>query len=143
MANIVPSDLHPDTDVRYTLASAEPFTLGSGGSYETFDRVALAEAERHPWLNVELSEQENPTAIYRPGSISPEDDSQSAQNSEAFDPDAIERDRVVFASDDDRTAIEAGQDQGEVKTIETGDVSVATTLAADAKQDDDEGDNDF
>lgn len=136
MANVTPSQLHPAEEVRYSLASAEPFTLSPGGSHKTDDRTVIAEASAHPWLAVEYDAAEAPVAAFRPGQIAPEDDALSALNSVAFDPEAVKRDREQFNAVEERTAIESGETQTEPKVVPP---KVAITRAADVDQDDDEG----
>ena len=125
MANIVPSELHPDEEVRYALSAGKPFKVAPGGSYSTDDRAVLTEAEAHPWLKVEADASLAPEASYRPDSVAAKDDVLSAENDPSFDPKAIERDRAKVL-DTEPVAIDAGEDQG--KVVETA--GVAETLAA-------------
>ncbi len=134
MAKIVATDVAPQEEIEYALVG-ESFTL-SDGSYETDDRDVLVEAEAHPWLSVEWDRDESGEGTYRPDTVAPEDDALSSQNTEAFDPEAIARDReaVLGTSDAAPLAVESGRDQREVEF--QGDVGV--TLAADDHYDEDE-----
>lgn len=131
MALIVPSELAPAEEVSFSFADGD-LTLDGGGSYETDNRGLLAEAIAHPWLSVEYDEAEVAVATYRPDSVAPEDDPLSAVNSEAFDVEAIKRDREAVLGDKDGIsvlAVDAGLDQKEVTTSNDG--AFDFTLAAD------------
>lgn len=136
MANIVPSDLHPDEEVRYGLGGYKAFKLAPGGSHSTDDREAIAQAQTHPWLAVEYDETEEAVAVFRPLSVEPKDDHLSAYHAnEAFDPKAVERDRnKVLGLDDEPVAIESGTKQ--TKEVSSGPVA-ETLAAADAVKDND------
>lgn len=128
MPRIVPSEAHPDEQVRHALGSAEPFELGPGGSYETDDREVVSNASAHPWLDVEVEEVEVIQGAYRDRHVPREDDALVAENSVAFDPNAIREVEESKVEDASRPlAVESGLDQSEEHF--TG--STATTLAAD------------
>lgn len=130
MATITTNDHAPDAEAVYSLPGAE-FTLSPGGSYETDDRAVLNEAEVHPWLAVEYNAAEAAEPTFRPDSIPADEDALGAARSEAFDPEAIARDReAVLGDGKDHAglAVDAGLDQGE-PVNPTSDL--ATTLAGD------------
>lgn len=136
MAQIVPTQEAPSEEVSYSLAGAE-FALNAGGSYETDDRSVLAEAEAYPWLAVEYDEEEAGVGTYSDHGVKPEDDGLSAVNSEAFDPEAVKRDReAVLGSESDGggLAVEAGKDQ----TEEVYEGGFGRTLASDTTDEKDE-----
>jgi hypothetical protein len=132
MAQIVTSKEAPDFEVGYALPGTKlvEFKLKQGGSYKTDDRVVLAEANAHPWLQVEYDASEAPVYSFRPDTVSSADDVLSAENSEAFEPKFIKRDLegVLGTRDDSGTAIQAGLDQDKKST----NGGVNETLAADA-----------
>lgn len=134
MAKIVANENAPSEESVYSVPGAE-FSLAQGGSYETDDRDVLVEAEAHPWLLVEYDVDERPSPAWRDDSLEASDDALTAENSEAFDPEAVKRDREAVlgreGEDYNATAIDAGLDQDEVHS--TG--GVATTFAADDADD--------
>ena len=133
MAKIVANEHAPAEELVYSIPGAE-FSLKQGGSYETSDQAVLVEALAHPWLSVEYDEAEQAVPAWRDDTLSAEEEALAAGNSEAFDPEAIKRDREAVLGDGtdyDATAIDAGLDQDEVH--EAG--GVATTFAADAADD--------
>lgn len=126
MAQIVPTKEAPNDAVVYQLPAAE-FALGQGDSFETEDRAVLSDASAHPWLEVKYPKSEAAVPTFRPDSVAREDDVLAAQNSEAFDTEAIRRDAAVEASVAP-LAVEPTLDQNK-KVTEGG---FARTLAADA-----------
>ena len=135
MATIRPNSNAPDGEAKYILPTAT-FDLAAGGSFETDDRVALADAEAHPWLEVDYNIDEQPQFFSGTNAVAYEDDYLSAPNSVAFDPEAIrqveEEKRGVVSTP---TAINAGLDQG-VKNPRGSNRFVNETLAADAADND-------
>lgn len=132
MATIVPSKQHPDEEVRFALGGSKAFTLSTGGSYESDDREQIALAIEHPWLDVKPGDAEAAVAVYGRETLASKDDVLSAENSVAFDPEAIKRDReAVLGVDEDRTAIDAGLRQRTVRRT----ADVALTRAADVADD--------
>lgn len=131
MAKIVQSETAPSEAVRYSFAGAEFELEGGDASFETDDPAVLSNAEAHPWLRVERDAEDVVKGEYR-DYLAPEDDALSAVNSKANDPDAA-RAALPSAQDDadDRTAVEAGRDQGEEVSV----AGIAETLAADAAHD--------
>lgn len=127
MAKIVASDHAPKGNYRFSLANAEIEKL----PYETNDPAVIANAETHPWLDVEYDEVKELADLRDPNpQLAPEDDALSAQNSVANDPKAVKaaiEARFGDHADDGAVAIDAGLDQSEV--VETGD-RVAETVAA-------------
>lgn len=124
MAKIVLSKEAPDQEVTFSLTGIEAFTA----PLDTDNRTVVAEAEAHPWLSVEYDRSEVAVATYRPDSLAPKDDILSAENSEAFDPEALKRDALDIEGVAP-LAVEAGLNQS--KPVTEGGVS--RTLAADAK----------
>lgn len=98
MAKILTSDQAPSEDVTYTFPSGS-FEVASGGSYETDEYALAREAAVHPWLDVEYDEGENPQPAFRPGTVPPEDDALSAENSIAFDPEEVAKEREEALGD--------------------------------------------
>lgn len=86
MANIVLSDEAPTGEgtLNFSLGNAE-----FEAPYETNDAVVLAGAEAHPWLTVEYDEAAVVEGSFREPHVPAEEDSQSAQNSVANDPEAV------------------------------------------------------
>lgn len=136
MARIVPSDLAPAEEVNYSLGQSE-FSLAAGGSHETDDPFLISDAEAHPWLSVERDEEEVVRGEYADISVDPHEDVLSRYTSVAFDRDEVRR--VIEESrrhtEADRTAIDAGLDQG--KSVE-GPQGIDFTLAADNNSEDNE-----
>lgn len=125
MTNIVPNENAPDEVVRYGLGETADFELGPGDTYETNDPAILAEAETHPWLAVERDEAEADEGVFVDRHVPREDDVLSAQNSKAFDPEAIAAARAAALGEQPQpAAVQAGLDQGE-----RDDGAVADTLA--------------
>jgi hypothetical protein len=125
MAKIVHSAAAPAEPVRYSLGNAEFELSGRTKSYETNDPTVLANAESHPWLEVQRDKVELVRGAYAQ-SLRPEDDHLSAINSKANDPEAV---KAAQQAEEDFTpvAIEAGLNQTD-KVINDG---IAETLAAD------------
>lgn len=127
MASIVPSKLHPDEEVSYSLAGGE-FTLGPGGSYETDDQALILNAISHPWLSVEADPATAIVVDDRARHVDPKlDVLAAAHGTEAFDSEkivALEASKVRSVAAP--VAIQAGLNQDK-KVIEAG---VAHTLAA-------------
>jgi hypothetical protein len=132
MATITTNEHAPVESTRYILPTAT-FELEGGGSYETDDRTALADAEAHPWLAVSY-EKADEGAYTRPDKSVPyEDDVLSAVNSVAFDLDKVrETEEAKAGVVESRLAVESGLDQGE--PVEVGNVGL--TLASDSTDDD-------
>lgn len=123
MAKIVASDEAPKGAFRFSLANEEIEKL----PYESTDPAVLANAEAHPWLVVERDEVEELSELA--GELHPtaDEDVLSAQNSVAFDPEAIKAALTEEAASDP-VAIDAGLDQSKVVETESG---VDLTVAAD------------
>jgi hypothetical protein len=128
MAKIVASDAAPEGKFRISLANEEIDKL----PYESDDAVVLANAEAHPWLAVERPEVEELGVVAGDLQLRPEDDALSAQNSVAFDADAVKA-ALPTREDSDPVAIDAGLDQS--KSVET-DSGVDLTVAAAADDND-------
>lgn len=129
MATITTNEHAPDVEAVYSLPGAE-FTLKPGGSYDTDDRAVVVEAEVHPWLAVEYDAVEAAQTAFRPDSVPADEDVLGTARSEAFDPEAIARDREAVlgdGTDDHGLAVDAGLDQGD--SVVQGDLAV--TLAGD------------
>jgi hypothetical protein len=128
MATIVPSKEAPSEDVVYGFAATDSFTLGPNGSFETDDRQAIAEAQVHPWLTVEVEKGTSGKGNYRDDSVAPKDDALSAQNSIAFDPEEVEKaNKAAEGQETAPVAIDAGLKQ----TTKKKEGGIAETLAAD------------
>lgn len=125
MAKIVLSEEAPQGEaVTFSLGNAEPFEA----PFESDDPVLLAGAEAHPWLTVERDAEDVNKVEAPEQHVRPEDDSQSAVNSVAFDAEAVAKAREDAAAvADNRLAVDSALDQDE--PVETG--GVAETLAAD------------
>jgi hypothetical protein len=133
MATIRPNDNAPADAVKY-IFPLETFELAPDGEFQTEDRNTLAAAGSHPWLEVAPSDADELAndAPYVSRSVPYADDVLAAPNSVAFDTAAVEQAlRNAATVEENRTAIEAGLDQG--KEVEVADVAV--TLAADEAQD--------
>jgi len=126
MATIKPSDHAPDEQVHYSFAGVD-FDLAPGGSFDTTDRLVLANAEDHPWLDVEVAAETQYAGVFREPFPSAEEDGASFHHGEiAFDPEAIrevEEQKVRDATP--AIAIEAGLDQGEPEMVAGHPVTVA------------------
>lgn len=122
MATIKPNENAPAEDVRYLLANEE-LVLAPGGSTDTEDRLVLAAALEHPWLEVEY----DAAAFEAPPSYDPHvprsEDPLTYENSEALKSPGT----AAVQEDVQPVAIDAGLDQ--TKAVEEG--GVAKTLAAD------------
>lgn len=125
MAKIVAAEEIPaEGDVTFTLAAGS-FDLGADG-YETDDRQLISEAAVHPWLNVEYDESEAPVAAFRPGTVPPEEDALSTQNSVAFDEDLVAKARAEALGETEET-----EDQAEPTTDEVFESVDAPTQEVD------------
>jgi hypothetical protein len=121
MAKIVLSDIAPEGHTKFTLGADEV-----EAPFETNDPVLISNARSHPWLLVEDEEGAAQPPSYV-NTLSPSEDSLSAVNSIANDPDEVrkaleERGLTAVA----RTAIDANLDQNEVVELN----GVALTVAA-------------
>lgn len=122
---VVDSDHAPDGFKTLSIGNAE--LDFSSGEVETTDPVVLSNAQSHPWLKVQHSEEESYRAPEREPFVRPEDDALSVENSVAFDEDKIrETEEAKAEAEADRVAIDAGKDQEKEERIH----GVATTLAA-------------
>jgi hypothetical protein len=128
-SKIVLNDLAPSDAGTFSIANYVFET-----PHETTDPGLISEAHAHPWLDVEVDESQLVQADDTDHRLSREDDAHSALNSEAFDPEAIERDRAKTA-DVTPLAVQADLDQGKAETVGEGDNEVAVTLAADESED--------
>lgn len=129
MAKIVLSDQAPSEKVHFSLADAD-FDLGGNAkqSFETDEPAVIANANSHPWLEVD-TEGVEVVVRYRPGSVDPANDPLSSEGPNAalpFDEKAVTAFEDSKVEEQNPVAIEAGQDQGE-KDISGG---VAETLAS-------------
>jgi hypothetical protein len=130
MATIKPSELAPDEVVHYSFAGVE-FDLGGSAkqSFDSDDRAVITNAAGHPWLAVEYPAADTLTATFR-DQLAPEDDGQSAVNTKAFDVALAQATLDAQAEGaQSKVAIQAGLDQGEAVTTDTG--GIAQTIAAD------------
>lgn len=129
MATIRTNDHAPDEEAKYILP-LETFDLGPGDSFETENRNTISNAEAHPWLEVEYPEFPELGGVGREaGSVAPEDDVLSEENSLAFDREQIAKDNAE-AQVTAPVAIEAGLDQGE--SIDQRGVAVTIAAANEA-----------
>lgn len=135
MAKIVLSEEAPQGE-------AVTFSLGNESfeaPYETNNPVVLAGADAHPWLAVERDAEELDKVEAPEQHVKPEDDALSAQNSVAFDAEAVAAARAEAAEGvDNRLAVDPTLDQDDVVLSEGG---IAKTLAADDAADDFKEDN--
>jgi hypothetical protein len=130
MATIVLSDEAPTDEgtLNFSLANAE-----FEAPFETNDPVVLAGAEAHPWLSVEYPESAVVEGSFREPHVPAAEDSQSAQNSIANDPEAVAAALAeVDLTETGRLAVEAGLVQDTPQRVG----NVATTLAADEADED-------
>ncbi|MBA3240086.1 MAG: hypothetical protein H0T60_02575 [Acidobacteria bacterium] len=128
MAKIVLSDKAPEGVKLFSLANAE---LDLSKTVQTTDPVVVANANSHPWLEVEPEAAEEYGGGYVERQLDPKDDFLSSANSIAFNPEEIKKiEESKFHAESAPTAIEAGKDQD--KKIVTG--GVAETIAADQVQ---------
>lgn len=131
MATISPNDYAPSESFKVILPTAT-FDLDPGGSYETEDRVAISDAEAHPWLQVKHPEEVELSVQRAEKSVPYADDYLSAPNSKAFDADEIRKIEEAKASDTGTPlAVEAGLDQDKSVTSGEGEHQIALTLEAD------------
>lgn len=127
MAKIVHSDLAPEGKITYNIGQVT-FDLTASGSYESDDPAVISSALSHPWLKVEYDKATVIEPHFRSVGVPPADDALAGVNSVAFDPKEIQKALDAAAEVEvAQTAIDAGEDQGEV-IVEGG---VAQTLAAD------------
>lgn len=132
MATIRASEKAPAGDLHYVFSTGD-FDLSAGGSYETDDQVLLGEARAHPWLEAELDASDVVQFVAPDRQVKPEDDSQSAVNSIAFDSDEIRKvEEAKSENFGSPTAIDAGLDQGD--NVSVG--GTAFTFAADEAAED-------
>lgn len=130
MATIRPNEHAPAEDVTYILPTAT-FELGADGSYDTDDRAVIQAASDHPWLAVEFPEVDE--EIYQAPSkrVPYEDDPLSAYNDHSNDPELVsETERSKYSGTVAPLAVEAGLDQGEAVSDETGRVDFTLAAAA-------------
>jgi hypothetical protein len=124
MPKIVLSDAAPKDVERLTfsLPGAEPFEA----PYESDSPVVLANAESHPWLEVERDEDAVVDPPSYSASVDPTKDPLSLQ---------YEGDRNVAPAEPEEDvtplAVESGLDQNVAETVGEGDNETAVTLAAD------------
>lgn len=128
MATIRPNEHAPAEDVTYILPTAT-FDLGADGSYDTDDRAVIQAASDHPWLAVEFPEVDEEIFQVPSKRVPYEDDPLSAYNDHSNDPERVAEDEHnKYNSTVSPLAVEAGLDQGEAVSDETGRVDY--TLAA-------------
>lgn len=127
MAKIVLSDVAPKDD---TLSFSLGQESGIEVPYETDDRELLANANAHPWLEVEYDETQEAGGVFIDNQLSPADDHLSAVNDHSNDPDAVRAEierRLAEVEDPTPLAVRSGLDQNEPVSVGP----VALTLAAD------------
>lgn len=84
MAKISPNEKHPNETVIHGLAN-EDFKLTAKGVYETDNLVTIAQAESHPWLEVEYdAPEEQPDAPEDADPVGVAIESGLNQNDEAY-----------------------------------------------------------
>ncbi len=98
MAKIVANEHAPNEESYFSVPGAE-FALSRGEAYETDDQGVLVEALAHPWLSVEYDADEAPHPAWRDDGLSAGEDALAAENSVAFDPEAVKRDREAVLGD--------------------------------------------
>jgi hypothetical protein len=129
MAKIVASANAPKGNFRFSLANTEIDKL----PYETDLAADVANAETHPWLEVEYDEVEELSEVAGQISLTPEEDALSSLNDKSNDPKAVKD--AIEARDDDKksapVAIQSGLDQ---KKVEVTDSGIAETVAASQKE---------
>ena len=128
MATIVLSEEAPqDEPITFSLAGAEPFEA----PFESDNPTLLANAEAHPWLQVEHDEADLVEASAFEPSVDPTQDPLSAQYE-----GEVTKDSPAVEDQGTPLAVEAGLDQNESVTVGEGR-EVAVTLAADEDNYDD------
>jgi hypothetical protein len=128
MAKIVLSDDAPQDAKKFSLANAEIEV-----PYETDDSQILGDAGAHPWLDVEYAAVDVVGGVHFTP-LDPKDDVLSSVNSIANNPDEARKANEARNLEVlNRTALDAGLDQGKVVEVKAGDVTIAETVAAEQK----------